>query len=373
MFRRKVAMTSLALSALMVLAACSSGGTNAADSDVSVVADSAGARAAIEQYYSDPEAFPITEPLKTSVVGKRIAYLDCGTPICAQGWTVTEDAAKPLGVEVERIDATMTADKVAAAFDTIIAKQFDGVINVALPNALAEAGLAKLAEAGIPVVGGGVVNGDPELFGAMLMANGHFRKMGEIMGRYVVAEFGENADVVAYVIPELELTQIIYEGFEAGLKEFCEECNVRTADIPVASIGSTAPTIVTDDLLAHPETTVAAFMTAESAIGLPAAMTTAGIENIAVVGGAPTGEALRQIRDGEMLGGVAWDFVYHRWSTLDALARLITGQALDPALVADEIPARIITQNDVTDEMIQSGSWVAFPTSEFVSLWVNAK
>lgn len=373
MQKRKLAMIPLALSALMVLAACSSGSTDAEEGSVAVVADSAGARAAIEQYYSDPAAFPITEPLETSVVGKRIAYLDCGTPICAQGWSVTEEAALPLDLEVERIDATMTADKVAAAFDTVIAKQFDGVINIALPNALAEAGLTKLAEAGIPVVGAGVVNGDPELFGAMLMANGHFHKMGEIMGSYVVAEFGDKADVVAYVIPELELTEIIYDGFEAGFKEFCEGCNLRTADIPVASIGSTAPTIVTDDLLAHPETTVAAFMTAESAIGLPAAMSTAGIEGVAVVGGAPTGEALRQIRDGEMLGGVAWDFVYHRWSTLDALARLISGQALDPALVADEIPARIITQTDVTDQMIESGSWVAFPTSEFSSLWENAK
>lgn len=86
------------------------------------------------------------------------------------------------------------------------------------------------------------------------------------MGRW--AEFGDAAKTAFYLVPELELTQIVYEGFESTYREFCPECTLRTADIPIASLGSTSATVAVDDLLAHPDTTVAAFSTAEAAIGL---------------------------------------------------------------------------------------------------------
>lgn len=372
--RQKLAAASLMLAAAVMLAGCTSGGGTATTpaQGGSNTADVEGAKAAIAQYLLPPENFPLTEPLKKSAAGKKVAYLDCGTPICAQGWPQSQEAAAALGIEIERIDASMQADVVAAAFDTVIARGFDGVINKALPNALAESGMKQLKERGIPVVGAGVVNGDPNLLSAELMGNAHFERMGEILGAYVVSEFGGAADVVVYVIPELELTQIIYQGFEKTFRQFCPGCNLRTSDISVTTIGSTAPATVTDDLQAHPNTNVAVFTTAEAAIGLPVALKTAGLNDVAVVGGAPTGEALRQIQDGDMKGGLAWDFVYHSWSTLDALARLMTKQQLDPGEVSDDIPAQILTKSDVTPEMVKEGSWAAFPTSKFKALWDKA-
>lgn len=370
-----VLATAIALTAGLALVGCSTAGPEPAGSAAPTAgsADVDGARAAIAELLEAPSQFPITTPLETSVAGMKVAYLDCGTPICAMGWDSSAAAAEAIGVELVRVDATIGADTIATAFDTVEAGGFDGVINVALPHALAEAGLVRMKELGIPVVGGGVVNGDPELYGGLIMSNTFFGWIGEVFGAWVVAEFGDAANTVFYLVPELELTQIVYEGFESTYREFCPECTLRTADIPIASLGSTSATVAVDDLLAHPDTTVAAFSTAEAAIGLPAAMASAGLSNVAVVGNAPTGDALRQIRDGEMVGGTAYDFVYYQWVMHDMLARLMTGQPLDPNEIADIIPSQILLQGTVTDELVNSGAWAPFPMGEFEQLWADAK
>ncbi len=42
-------------------------------------------------------------PLVTKPTGERIAYVDCGTPVCALFYTLAEPAAAALGMEIERI------------------------------------------------------------------------------------------------------------------------------------------------------------------------------------------------------------------------------------------------------------------------------
>lgn len=371
MKRRKTALA-LVLSAGLMLAGCSNGAPEKTDTPAAS-ADVERAAAEVAPYLEAPTAFPLTVPLENSAAGKRVAYLDCGTPVCAMGWESSNAAAAALGVELVRIDAALQADKVQAAFDTIEGGGFDGVIDVALPHALAQSGLTRMKELGIPVVSAAVVNGDPELYGAMLMSNQFFERIGEIYAAYIVSEFGSDADTVFYIVPELELTTIIFDGFERKYTELCPDCKLRVADIPVTSIGSSAPTIITDDLQANPNTNVVALSTAEAAIGLPVALATAGIDDVTITGNGPTGDALRQINEGEMQAGIGYDFVYHHWSTHDALARLMTGQALDPAAEADEIPTQILLQPSITDELVQAGIWTAFPTSEFEKLWSSAR
>lgn len=369
--RRRSALA-LALSVGVLLAGCSAG-TSGDSEQVAAVADVERAKAEIAPYLEAPSEFPLTVPLEASVAGKRVAFLDCGTPICALAWDISSGAAASLGVELTRIDAALQADKVEAAFDAVEAGGYDGVIDVAIPHALAQAGLTRLQAAGIPVVSGAVVNGDPDLYGAMLLSNQFLERVGEIYATYVISEFGGDANTVFYVVPELELTTVIYDGFERKYTELCAECELRVADIPVTAIGSAAPTIVTDDLQANPNTTVAAFASAEAAIGLPVALSTAGIADVAVVANGLNGDALRQIMDEEMHAGIGYDMVYHYWSVLDALARLMTDQALDPASEADEIPTMVLGHGGVTDELVQAGSWVAFPVSKFEELWAPAR
>lgn len=101
-------------------------------------------------------------------------------------------------------------------------------------------------------------------------------------------------------------------------------------------------------------------------------MASAGLSNVAVVGNAPTGDALRQIRDGEMVGGTAYDFVYYQWVMHDMLARLMTGQPLDRTRSLTS-SRRISLQGTVTDELVNSGAWAPFPMGEFEQLWAMLK
>lgn len=364
---------SAALLALGVLLSGCGGNSGSGDGAGAGNADAATAQNEIKEYLEAPGEFPITEPLQKSVAGKKTAFLDCGTPVCAFSWTHVNEAAAELGLGVTRVDAGLQAETIATAFDSVTATKIDGVFNPALPNPLAQQGMEKLKAAGIPVIGGGVVNGDPKLFDARLSSEIATKKLGEILATYAVSEKSGEGEVVFYISPELELTTVMYEGFKAKYDALCPGCALRTADIPVATMGTTAPSLVTDDIQAHPNTKLALFSLGEQAIGLPAAMKTAGIE-IETMAAAPSPDTLQQIKNGEMKAGIGFDFVYLDWAMADAMARVLAGQQIDPSEKADVIPMQVLTKDDITDSMVQTG-WSAFPDmrDRFKALWAAAK
>ncbi|GAA4728522.1 hypothetical protein GCM10023350_09570 [Nocardioides endophyticus] len=326
----------------------------------------------VKPYLAAPSEFPITEPLKGSAAGKKIAYLDSGTPVSALELTFAQEAAKKLGMTVDRIDAGFQADSIQNAFDTVLAKGYDGVIDAGLPMPLAERGLQDLADAGTPAVGFGLGKGDKSLVPVSQSSDVANRKAGAVLADYVVATYGEDVDTVYYYVPEIESTRFSYEAFSEEVEKLCSTCKVRSAEIPIADLGTKAPSDVIADLQAHPDTKQAAFAVGEMAIGLPAAMKTSGLE-VDTVTVAPGQDSLQQIKDGDMRAGVGFDFTFIGWAQVDSLARLVQGQAPSQAVLDDVIPMQVITQDSVTDDMVKDG-WSGFPdiADRFDELWSKA-
>ncbi len=102
------------------------------------------AKAVVESYSGHPSPFPITEPLLKKPTGKKIAIIDCGSPICGIFADVAEAPAKELGMIPTRIKSGTTADGVATAFDTVLEGHFDGVFVPALAPSLWDRYLEKL-------------------------------------------------------------------------------------------------------------------------------------------------------------------------------------------------------------------------------------
>jgi ribose transport system substrate-binding protein len=366
------------VAASLILTACGdSSNTDSTDSTAlqgasdEAPADVAAAEAAIAPYIGQPSAFPIDTPLAKKPTGKRIAFMDCGTPVCGLFFTLASPAADALGMDLTRIKTGLAADSVAAAFDTVVQDKYDGVFVPAIPPSLWQAGLDKLEAAEIPVVTSGVTGGDSSKIDVSQIADENITRSAELLASYVVAEHAADTNVVFYYTPELAFSNVMEKAFSAHVTKLCADCTVRTAKIPVASFGTRAPSLVTDDLQANPNTCTAVFAVGEQALGLPAALKTAGL-SIQTIAAFPDPGTLEQIKSGQMAAALGIDLPVIAWTAVDSLARLTTGEPAAEGALADRAPQQFLTSEDLTGDV--SKGWLAYPdfADRFMKLWSAA-
>jgi ribose transport system substrate-binding protein len=173
-------------------------------------------------------------------------------------------------------------------------------------------------------------------------------------------------------VPELAFIPVQKEAFEAEMENLCPECSVRYVDIPLSTIGNTAPNRMVSDLQQNPETNFAVFSSNEMAEGLPAAMKTAGIENVETWGFGSTPANLQDIKEGGLTGALEIDLPVDVWTYVDEAARAILGQELSPAEKTGEPPVpdfQFLEQKDITFN--PEHGWTGYPDYEekFKELW----
>jgi ribose transport system substrate-binding protein len=372
-----------ALAGALLLAACSSSSapgsastsgspsTSGSTSASSSGADVAAAQAAIAPYVGQPSKFPIDTPLAKKPTGKRIAYLDCGTPICGLFSQLAQPAFKQLGMTLTTIKAGLKPDTVQAAFDTVVQDKYDGVFVPAIPPELWTRGLQALKTAGIPIVTTGVVNADAYVK-VQQAGTVNSTRSGALMADWVVVKHGAASNVVLYYTPELAFQSVIKDAFLAEMTKVCSACTVRTVPISVTTFGTTAPNTVVSDLQAHPSTKTAVFGIGEETPGLPAALKTAGITIESVVN-SPDPANLEEIKKGDFTVGLGLDLPVISWTAADTLARQVTGADPAPGAVADIPPQQFLGASDLQFDVSQG--WTAYPdfAKRFATLWASAQ
>jgi ribose transport system substrate-binding protein len=336
-------------------------------------ADVAAAEKAVAEFTGKPSPFPVEEPLKEKMPSDtKILYMQCGSPICQLQWGMVEAAGKAMGVETKQIKAGSQASEVANAFDTAVAEEPDAVLVPAIEPSLFRTQLEELQANGVAVVTSGVV--DPQEYG--IETADFFRPSVEMTGKLLaakaVAQKGDEANIAYYAVPELAFIGVQQEAFEAEMENLCPECSVRVVDIPLSTVGSTAPNRMISDLQQNPDTNMAIFSTNEMAEGLPAAMKTAGIENVETWGFGSTPANLQDIKEGGLTGALEIDLPVDVWTYVDEAARAILGQELSPAEKTGEPPVpdfQFLESKDITFN--PEHGWTGYPDYEekFTELW----
>jgi ribose transport system substrate-binding protein len=336
-------------------------------------ADIAAAEKAVAEFTGKPSPFPVEEPLKEKLpADTKMLYMQCGSPICQLQWAMVEAAGKAMGVETKQIKAGSQASEVANAFDTAVAEEPDAVLVPAIEPSLFRTQLEQLQENGVAVVTSGVV--DPQEYG--IETADFFRPSVEMTGKLLaakaVAQKGDEANIVYYAVPELAFIPVQQEAFEGEMENLCPECSVRYVDIPLSTVGNTAPNRMVSDLQQNPDTNLAIFSTNEMAEGLPAAMKTAGIENVETWGFGSTPANLQDIKEGGLTGALEIDLPIDVWTYVDIAARSILGQELSPAEKTGEPPVpdfQFLEQSDITFD--PTHGWTGYPEYEekFAELW----
>ncbi len=295
-----------------------------------------------------------------------------GRPICGLFADIAEGPAKQLGMITTRIKSGTTADGAATAFDTVLDGHFDGVFVAALAPSLWDRYLDKLNAAHIPVVATGIIGLDRSKVPVALAAEPSGAVSATILADWAVARDGAKMNTVFYTTPELSFAAVIAENFMKELKARCATCEARIVDIPVATFGNKAPSIVVDDLLAHPKTTSAIFVVGEQAIGLASALKTADIK-LPMMLNSPDPATLAQIQDGTYEAGLGVDLALISWTAIDSLARLMTGQQPSEGALKDQLVVQVVHASDLKGDM--SRGWTGYPDfpQRFMALWANAK
>jgi ribose transport system substrate-binding protein len=331
-------------------------------------ADVSAAKAAVAPFTGKPSEFPVTQPLKEVPEGAKFVFVDCGTPICALFWQLIQPAGQTMGVEISRVRAGQSADTVSAAFDTIVSQKPDGVVVSSINPQLWQNQLEKLQEAEIPVVTTGIANAADYGIESPQAAQPEQDRDGALLADYVVANFGGDAEIALYKVPELTLTAAFAESFNAEIEKICPGCSVRTTNVAVATIGNTAPNQVVSDLQANPDTTVAAFAVDEVQAGLPAALKAAGLD-VPTVGYAPGPTNLQYVKDGQEQATLALDLPVLMWTLVDQVAREIAGQKLSGNQVKGLGVVQFLGQEDITFDA--SKGWTGYPdfAERFAKLW----
>ncbi len=368
---RTAAMAVMAVAAVLLASACgssSSAGSTAASSGATV--NVAAAKAALAPYTGRPSAFPVSEALTQKLpAGKKFAYLQCATPICALAGNLLRPAVAAIGGTLTTVNAGSTAQASQAAASSVLALKPDAVLYSGSTPALFGGGLKKMSDAGIKVVSISIST-DVKPYGITFNYIGASTTelYGKLLADWVIANQGAKADAVFYGVPALDLSASVQKAFQDELKLNCPSCTARTVPIDVATIGKTSAATVVSDLQAHPSTDVAVFVSFQVAAGLPAAMKVAGLK-IPTVGFGPSPGNLADIKTGGLTAALAIDFPVSVWTAVDSAARLIEGAQPTAGEQAGDVPLQFLEQKDITFD--PTNGWSGYPDfpQRFAPLW----
>lgn len=365
----------------LALAACGSdsddnNSSSSSSGSGSASADVAAAKATLAPYTGKPSPFPVEKPLtKKPGADASFDYLQCVTPICGLFATILPPATKTLGVKLATTKAGASADQLQAAMDTIIANNPEAVILPAVEPDTINTKLKELSDKKIPIISNGIMNHEKYGINAAMFNTETASLAGQILASWVVKNKGDKANVVFYTTPELSFGPVMEKSFTDEMKKLCPDCKVRQVDVPVATIGNSAPARVVSDLQANPDTNIAVFSTQEAAVGLASAMKTAGLsDKVVVTGFGPNPAVLADIKAGNLASGLGLDLAVMLWTQVDAAARLATGQPVTPLEEKGIPPMQMLEPADLKGVPVDKG-WSGYPDfpARFAKLWGGAQ
>ena len=370
---RSTAATALTATMLVAAAGCgsssSSGSSTSTGGGASAAADTAAARKTIAPYLGKPSPFPVDKPLtKPLASGTRLGFLQCVTPVCGVFAQALAPATKTIGARLDVVKAGASASELQSAMSSLIAKRPTGLIIPGIEPATVAGQFRQARKAGITMVANGIMGADRYGIEAQTLGRPAAELAGRLMAGWTIDRKGAKAQTVFYNTPELSFSAPVKDGFAAEMKRLCASCAVRYVDVPIATIGSTAPAQVVSDLQSHPKSNVLVFASSEASTGLPAALGTAGLKPD-TMGFAPGPANLQDIKAGRVTAGLAADLPTLIWTLVDEMARLLNKSPLTAGERSTIPVMQIVTAKDLDYDV--SKGWSGYPdfAKRFAKLW----
>ena len=292
-------------------------------------ADTAAAEEIVQQF-NKPMTIQLKKLPKAPPEDVKFVYAACSVPSCQSIAEGAIEAGEALGWDTQRVNFTATGpQEIVQAMDQVVAEKPEVVGTASISKTEFAEPLEKLAADEVPVA----VASSPDGPGDGIVANVSGPRVTKISGKtiaaYVVAEAGEDANVLMFNIPDFKVLVPFETSFEEEFKSLCPECGYEAVALTADNIGKDAPTIVTSAFQRNPDANYAVFSFGDITSGVPAALASAGLDDVKIVGQSPSEPNIAALESEEEDMWLAKPLATSGWLVVDALARQLTGG--DPA------------------------------------------
>ncbi|EFF89098.1 MULTISPECIES: sugar ABC transporter substrate-binding protein [unclassified Streptomyces] len=337
---RSVAALAGSVTALsLLLTACGGGKSDSAKS--ATAADTAGitaAKTAAETYRTAPTSIGVTKPVgKPIPTGKTIVNIGAG-PGGLGTIIMQNEMAKAVGLLGWKLKFIQpqapTPQLFQQALDQAIALHPDAVLINTVEVAPVANQLAKLKAAHIPVIS----NTAPDPSGGPIVMQIYgvdaLGQLATAIADKILADMGKPGTIGIADIQGYTIINRYVEVFKREIGKRCPSCELVTTAVSAASLGTTAGSDITNFVRAH--SGMDALFVGYDGMGtnLFSAARSAGVTLPKTYSLAPAPASIPSLADGQLTASAAFDQGEEGWRTLDALARVFTGQT-DSALEQD--------------------------------------
>jgi len=368
-----IAVVALALAA----AGCSSSSSSSPSSSASTKAAStasagvAAAKAVVSDHLATPTSIGITTKVPGKIpAGKVIAFLDCGTPACHQLYEDFAVAATFLHWTAKDVNAGDTPGSVTNAWDQLVANPPSAVVTSSQPDTEFASQLASLAAKNVPVVDcctANVAHANLKLVSDGLNA---VSVQAQLQAAWVVANSDGKGSAVWLGTPAFPVLAAAQTQFQHYLKQYCPSCGFAGLPINVTQIGTSAlPTAIVGFLRAHPSYKYVAAGFDDEFIGLPAALSAAGLSgSVKLIGSDPGATELPYIKSGQEAASVTFPAGSTMFLLADALARTFVGASVAPDDIV--LPRQLVTGSTLPSVTVPPD--IPNYQQQFEALWTTS-
>lgn len=347
----RAASVAVGISAVLALTAACGGSGSAADDggSSSGAGDFPQLVSTVKTLEQRPTSLGITDPIKGQIpAGKTVAFIQCGSPICADMGKILASGAAKLNWKVDRINAGLTAETIKAAWGQAVDSKPDAVITSGTPRSLFEPELAKLKAMGTPVIdmttADSAGNGLTQVYGGP----DQYTDQGKNIADYMLANGGKSVKELSVTISAYPNITDVATGLKKELTSQCSGCSSASLDVPASSIGSDLPSRITSYLSAHPSINWVYVGFSDMVTGLPAALQSAGLGKVKLVTLSTNPTIATYMKNGQnLVMATGFDTTEIMWRSLDYLARVWTNSPTDQNTDPKTLPAWFVTKDNL--------------------------
>lgn len=335
---RQLLALALLVALSVVVVACgdsndSSSDSSSAGGEATAAEDGGAGVAKAEQIFKAATTRPTEAPIDTPIEkpipgGKRIAFVSCGTPVCAAEADALTEASELLGWSLDSHETDGTPQAIQRAFETVVREKPDAVTYCAQDSTVIGPMLKQLDEQDVFVAACATTDevGDDGIDFTIDGAE-DLSRVGEVMAAWAVADSNGEGNAVWVQVPDFQILVPMHERFNDTMKELCPECGADTLDIPLTSLlDGTGPNRIVSYLRGHSDVGHVALSIDGLGSGLPSALRAAGLDDIQFIGQSPSDETIQQVIDGTEAATGQFAMYEDMYSMIDSIARDFAGE-----------------------------------------------
>ena len=150
-------------------------------------------------------------------------------------------------------------------------------------------------------------------------------------------------------VPDFAILNVATDAIKQEFEQGCPDCTLQSLDLSIADLtGGTVSSQIVSALQSDPDIGYVYVTFGDLAGGLPEALSSAGLDDVKLLGHVPNPEQLQSLADGTSFAWIPLPRPESGWAAVDAMVRLAAGQEIDQAQ-HEVLPIEIWTHGQRAD------------------------